>query len=388
MSTLPRAGRLALLLAVLSAGSAHAQDVSLAFTALPVLEIPAVPELGGATVGRPADDARAFLQNPAALGLAPGGVRASGSPNATWFGESRFGTTAAAWSRHAGPVLVGVGLAQGAMSADARTLADGTAFDPTDRYRALGASVGTAGAVRLSVGANVRYITSTDAPVYDGARFEVGRLRGVTADAGALVAVDLARLAGRPRVGAFAPTLDIAAGYAQTHVGGRIRYSGFGRQALPRTGALGWSVRAGLDARVAGRTLRVVEAEGAFQAERRLVAHTGVDYAALTGGASLADALSGTGGDVTTGRRGIGVVFAETLSLSWGRTDGGGYRDIATRSIQIRTGGIGSVVASRLGADRLAGALARTDLRLGRTVVFAGTPDATTRTTLSVVVRR
>ena len=390
MSSTPPAGRLArlALLIAVAAGSAQAQETSIAFTALPVLEIPAVPELGGATVGRPADDARAFLQNPAALGLAPTGVRVVGSPNATWFGESQFGTTAAAWSRAVGPVSAAVGLAQGAMSADARTLADGTAFDPTDRYRALGGSVGTTGAVRVAAGATVRYITSTDAPVSDGARFTVGRLRGVTADVGVLAAADLARLAGRPRVGAFAPALDVSVGYAQTHVGGRIRYSGFGQQALPRTGALGWSVRAGLDVYVAGRTLRLVEAEGAFQAERRLVGRTGADYAALTGGASLADALSGTGGDVTTGRRGVGLTLAETVSLSWGRTDGGGYRDVATRSVQIRTGALVSAVASHLGADRLAGALTRTDLRIGRTVVFAGTPDAAARTTLSLVVRR
>ena len=378
----------ALALTLLAAGAARAQEQTVVFTALPVLEVPAVPEMGGATVGRTADDARAFLQNPAALSLAPAGQAIVGSPSATWFGESRNATAAATWTGRAGALALGVGLAEGSMRADARTLGDGTPFDPTDRYRALGASVGTAGAVRVSLGATARYITSTDAPVYDGSRYTVGRLRGVTADVGVLATADVARLAGRPRIGALTPALDLTVGYAQTHVGGRVRYSGFNAQPLPRTGALGWSARAGLDLPLGGGTLRLVEAEGAVQAERRLIHDTpdGLAYSALTGGLALGDALAGTGSDLTTGRRGASVTFAETLALTVGRFEGGGYRRAATRSVEIRTGGLFALAAERLGPSPLAEALARIDLRVGRSTAFAGTPDSATRTTVRLVV--
>lgn len=369
---------------------ARAQVSSVVVTALPVLEIPTVPEMGGATVGRTAGDARAFLQNPAALALAPAGQAAAGTPDALWFGESRFGAAAATWARRSGRLAVGVGIGQGSLSADTRTLADGTPLDPTDRYRALGASVATTGAVRVALGAAVRYLTSTDAPVYDGMHFTVGRLRGVTADLGALVTADVAALAGRPRVGRFAPALDVSAGYAQTHLGGQVTYSGFAAQALPRTGALGWSARAGLDLAVGGRALRLVEAEGAFQAERRLARRDGATttFAPLTGGTSLADALAGSGDDATTGRRGFRLGLAETLTLAWGGFDGGGYRDVATRTVEVRAAGAFALVAARLAPGPLADALRRTDLRAGRTTVFAGTPGAATRTTLSLVVGR
>lgn len=381
----------ALLLALtVAALPVRAQESSIVFTALPVLEIPAVAEMGGATVGRTAADARAFLQNPAALALAPDGHAAAGTPGATWFGESRFGAAAATWTRRAGRVAFGAGLAQGTLSGDARTLADGTPFDPTDRYRAVGASVATTGAVRVALGATARYLTSTDAPVYDGAHFTVGHLRGVTADVGALVTADVAALAGRPRLSRVAPALDVSAGYAQTHLGGQVTYSGFAGQALPRTGALGWSARTGLDLTVGGRALRLVEAEGAFQAERRLAHEEGnrTTFAPLTGGTAVADALTGSGGDATTGRRGLRLGLAETLTLAWGRFVGGGYRDIATRSIEVRTAGAFAFAATRLAPGPLADALRRTDLRVGRTTVFAGTPDAATRTTLSLVIGR
>ena len=379
-----------LALLLVAALPARAQEQTAVFTALPVLEIPAVPEMGGATVGRSTDDARAFLQNPAALALAPAGQAISGSPSATWFGESRYETAAASVATHRGRLALGLGLATGALSGDARTLGDGTPFDPTDRFTALGASVGTRGAVRVALGATARFVTSTDAPVYDGARFTVGRLHGATADLGVLATADVARLAGRPSIGRFSPALDVSAGYAQTHIGGMVTYSGFGRQALPRTGALGWSARTGLDLAVNGRPLRLVEAEAAFQGERRLVrkADGVTTYAALTDGFSISDALTGSGDDATTGRRGLRLGLAETLSLSWGRFDGGGYRSVETRGIEVRTAGLFALAAQRVVPGRLADALARTDLRLGRTTVFAGTDAATTRTTLSLVIGR
>ncbi|HEX9951491.1 MAG TPA: hypothetical protein VGB53_06955 [Rubricoccaceae bacterium] len=382
----------ALLALLVAVPAARAQEQFVVFTALPVLDVPAVPEMGGATVGRLADDARSFLQNPAALALAPAGQAAVGTPSAVWFGESRIETAAASWTSRVRRLALGVGAAQGEMSGDARTLGDGTPFDPTDRFRALSASVATAGAVRAAFGATARMVTSTDAPVYDGARFTVGRLRGMTADVGALVTADVARLAGSPRVGWLSPALDVTAGYAQTHIGGAVKYSGFAGQPLPRTGALGWSARAGLDTPVAGRALRLVEVEGAFGAERRLARPSGLEggvtYAPLMAGVGIADALAGTGTDLTTGRRGVRLGLAETLSVAWGTFDGGGFRSVATRSVEVRTAGVFALAAGRLRLGSVGAALARVDLRVGRTTVFAGSPDATSRTTFSLVVRR
>ena len=378
----------ALLALLIAVPAVQAQEQFVVFTALPILDVPAVPEMGGATVGRLADDARSFLQNPAALALAPAGQAAVGTPSAVWFGESRVETAAASWTSRVGRLAVGVGAAQGAMSGDARTLGDGTPFDPTDRFRALGASVATTGAVRVALGATARMVTSTDAPVYDGARYTVGRLRGMTADVGALATVDLARLAGRPRVGRLAPALDVTAGYAQTHIGGTVRYSGFSGQPLPRTGALGWSARVGIDTPVAGRAFRLAEVEGAVGAERRLArpSDAGLTYAPLTAGVRIADALAGTGTDLTTGRRGVRVGLAETLSVAWGLFDGGGFRPVATRTVEVRAAGLLALAAAHTGS--LGRSLSRLDLRVGRTTVFAGSPDAASRTTFSLVVRR
>ncbi|HEX8297531.1 MAG TPA: hypothetical protein VF594_00105, partial [Rubricoccaceae bacterium] len=215
-------------------------------------------------------------------------------------------------------------------------------------------------------------------------------LRGMTADLGALISADVARLTGQPRLGPLTPALDVSAGYAQTHIGGTVKYSGFAGQPLPRTGALGWSARAGLDVPLGGRMLRAVEVEGACAAERRLARPSEtvgrVSYAPLTAGVDLADALAGTGNQITTGRRGLRLGLAETLSLSWGTFDGGGFRSVLTRSVELRTAGVLALVASHLGPS--GAALARIDLRVGRTTVFAGSPDAASRTTFSLVIRR
>jgi hypothetical protein len=355
-----------------------------------MLEVPAVPEMGGATVARATDDPLAMVQNPAHLGLAETGQAVSGAPAATWFGESSYGAGAASWGLTAGRLSLGVGLAQGAMSGEARTLGDGTRYEPTDRYRALGVGVATTGALRASVGATARYVTSTDAPVWTGASFEVGQLRGATVDLGALASADVAALAGLPALGALRPALDLTAGYAQTNLSGSIRYSGYSRQALPRMAAMGWSATAGLDLPVGRRSVRLVEAQAAFQAERSLVRAEGgmTSYAPLTGGLAALDALAGTGDAQTTGRRGVRLTLAETVEVSTGRFDGWGYDDVRTTSVELRTAGLSTLLASRMAAGPLASALQRTDLRLGRTTVFAGTPQASSRTTLTLVVRR
>lgn len=383
----------ALALLVLLALPVRAQQ-TLVFSALPVLELPAAPDLGGAAVGRATADPRAVLHNPARLGLGAPGAAVAGAPAVTWFGESRFGVSAATWSVEHGAIRAGVGLAQGVMSSDTRALADGTPFQPVDRYRALsggaGLAFGPADAFRAAVGATARYVTSTDAPVWNGTGFSVGQIRGMTADAGAMASVDVAALAGRPHVGVLRPALDVTAGYAQSHLGGAVQYSGFERQTLPRTAAVGWSARAGLDLPTAVRPVRLVEAEVAVQTERRLITagpDGNVTTARVTGGMRAGQILTARHDDLTTARSGVRLALAETLALSWGGFEGGGYREVRTRGVEVSAAGAFALAASRLAPGPLADALGRTDLRLARETVFAGTPEASSRTTLTLVVR-
>lgn len=371
--------------------AAAAQETVVPITALPFLSVPAVAELGGATVGRAVLDPRAALQNPAVLGLAARDAvqTAGGTPSENWFGENRYGVGATAWNVRHGRLAGGVALAQGTMRGTPRTLADGSTYAPGDRFRSLSLGVGTTGAVRLAVGATGRYVTSTDVPVWDGDSFEVGQLRGVTADVGVLVQADVAALAGRPTVAGLAPSLDVTAGYAQTNIGGAVRYSGFSRQALPRLGALGWSARAGLDTPVGAATVRLVEAEVAFSAERLLVEQTpeSTGYALVVGRMPLAAPLTGAGDDRMAGRRGVRVALAETVGLSWGRFDGWGYTQAQTRSWDVGTAGASRWLATRADGP-LADVLRRLDLRVGQTTVWAGTPNAETRTTVTLAWKR
>lgn len=363
-----------------------------AYTALPMLEVPAVSEMGGATVARSSEDPLAMLQNPAQLGLAARaiGQSVSGAPSTTWFGESSYGAGAAAFGTSVGSLDLGVGIAAGSMNGEGRTLRDGTFYKPTDRYRALGVGVSTRGAVRAALGTTARLVTTTDAPVWAEGAFEVGSLYGVSFDLGALVSADVVALAGGPTIGALRPALAVTAGYAQTNLSGSIRYSGNSRQALPRMGALGWSATTGLDLPVGATSLRIVEAEAAFQAERSLVRDSDglVSYAALSNGLAALDALAGSGNTSTTGRRGLRISLAETVEVSTGRFDGWGYDDVQTRSVAISTAGASKLISARLAPGPLATALARTDLKVGRTTVFAGTPDSASRTTLTLVIRR
>lgn len=383
-----RSAFLALALAPLAA---TAQEATVPITALPFLGVPAVAEMGGATVGRVSLDPRAALQNPAALGLAARDAvqTVGGTPTEDWFGESRYGVGATAWNVRRGRLAGSVAIAQGAMHGTARTLADGTLYAPTDRFRSLSLGVGTTGVVRVAMGATGRYVTSTDVPVWDGTAFHVGRLRGVTFDGGVLAQADVAALAGRPTVAGLAPALDVATGYAQTNVGGGVRYSGFGPQALPRLGALGWSARAGLDAPVGTAVVRLVEAEVAFSAERLLVEQAAetTGYAPVTGRMPLAAPLTGTGDERTTGRRGARVALAETVALSWGRFDGWGYDDARTRSWEVGTAGTARWLATQTDGV-VADVLRRVDLRIGQTTVWAGTPEAEVRTTVTLAIRR
>ena len=357
------------------------------FTALPVLEIPASPSLGGAAVGRLSDDPRAALQNPALLGLSAGSVRQATAvtPGAAWYGEQSMSLASASLGVEWGRVDLGLGVSQGTLGADARTLADGTDYDPTDRYRALSAGLATRGPVRLALGATARYVTTTDAPRWTGERYDIHSLRGVTTDLGAAVSADVMRLAGSPALGALRPALDVTAGYAQSHLGGTVQYAGYERQSLPRTATVGWSAVGGLDL----PALRLVEAEVAVQADQSLVRDedgmTRYDWA--VGSLAPASALLGTGGERTTGRRGVRVELAETLSLARGRFDGWGYDDAQTRSVELRTAGAFALLAGPSDRGPLAD-LRRLDLRVGRMTVWAGTPDATTRTTVSLVVGR
>ena len=385
-----RAPFFALLAATLALTSpAMAQEP--AFTALPILEIPGVPALGGATVGRSTDDPRAAIQNPALLGLSASSTRqaTAATPSSTWFGEQSIGVGAASLGLNLGRVDIGVALSQGTQSTDPRTLSDGTAYDPTDRYRALSLGAATRGPVRMALGTTARYVSTTDAPRWTGERFEIGTLRGVTMDLGLAASADLAELASVPTVSGLQPTLDVTAGYALSHMSGSVRYHGYDKQSLPRTATLGWSAVGGLDKALGSTPLRVVELEVAAQADHSLVHEDaeGTTYDWAVGSLSPADALLGSGGERTTGRRGVRLELAETLTLSRGRFDGWGYDDARTRTLEVSTAGLFKLLAASSAKAPLAD-LRQLDVRLGRTTIWAGTPEATTRTTLSLVLGR
>ncbi|GAB5537496.1 MAG: hypothetical protein Rubg2KO_37450 [Rubricoccaceae bacterium] len=379
-----------LALAVLALSSpAMAQEP--AFTALPVLEIPSVPSLGGATVGRTTDDPRAAIQNPALLGLSASATRqaTAATPSAQWFGEQNIGVGAASVGVELGRFDVGAALSQGTQSTDARTLSDGSTYDPTDRYRALSLGAATRGPVRMALGATARYVTTTDAPRWTGERFETGTLRGVTMDLGLAASADVAELANLPTVSGLQPALDVTAGYALSHMSGTVRYHGYDKQSLPRTATLGWSAVGGLDKTLGSTPLRVVELEVAAQADHSLVHESGegTSYDWVVGSLSSADVLLGTGDERTTGRRGVRLELAETLSLSRGRFDGWGYTDAQTRTLEVSTAGLFKMLSAGSATGPLSD-LRQLDLRLGRTTIWAGTPEAATRTTLSLVLGR
>lgn len=383
---------------VIAAAAPCAQETEIPITALPFLGLPAVAELGGATVGRATDDPRATLQNPAvgALAAREAAQGVGGAPVDTWFGESRYGVAASAWHLRRGGVAASIAAGVGTMRGADRTLADGSLYAPADRFRSLSVAVGTTGDVRVAAGVTGRYVTSTDVPVWNGTSYLIGSKRGATFDGGLAVSADVAALAGadrwfagRPAVAGLHPALDVTAGYAQTNVGGGIRYAGFGTQALPRLGALGWSAVAGLDLPTRAGDVRLVEAEIARSAERLLVEEQGATtrYAAVVGGMPLSAPLAGTGDDRMVGRAGFRVRLAETVTLSWGRFEGWGYASSRVTGWEVSTAGVARLAAARTSSP-VAAALARTDLRVGRTTVWAGTENEQTRTTLTLVVGR
>ena len=342
-------------------------------------------------MGRSTDDPRAALQNPALLGLSASSTRqaTAATPSAQWFGEQSVGVGAASVGLDLGQFTVGATLSQGTQSSDARTLSDGTAYDPTDRYRALSLGAATQGAVQMAVGTTARYVTTTDAPRWTGERFEIADLRGVTMDLGLAASANVAELANLPSVSGLQPALDVTAGYALSHMSGTVRYHGYEKQSLPRTATLGWSAVGGLDKTLGSTPLRVVELEVAAQADHSLVHEdaAGTSYDWVVGSLSPADALLGTGGERTTGRRGVRLELAETLSVSRGRFDGWGYDDAQTRSIEVSTAGLFKLLSAGSTTGPVSD-LRQLDLRLGRTTIWAGTPEAATRTTLSLVFGR
>ncbi|MFN3596987.1 MAG: hypothetical protein ACK41D_06925 [Rubricoccaceae bacterium] len=389
-----RAAVLALALLACAAPSGAQAPV---FTALPVLEIapsPAQTARGGASTALAPRDPFAFLANPAHLGLAAHAPYAtsSGLPGMTdWLNAFRYGSAALAGGVRRGPLALGAGVAQASLRSERRTLADGTPYAPEDRYWALGVGAGTTGAVRVAVGANARYIESTDAPRWDGEAFHVGTLRGASADVGVLAQADVAALAGHPAFGTLRPALEVSAGYAQTHVGGTVRYSGGHAQALPRTASLGWAVSTGLDLPLADApALRLVRFDATLQADRSLVFAHGdgrTGYAPLTGGALLAKAALGQGDERTTGRRGLRVELAETIALSQGHLDGWGFSDVRTRGVEVSAAGVLKTAAAYSGHEALRRAAGHLDVRLTRATLFAGTPEASHLTGVAVTVR-
>ena len=179
---------------------------------------------------------------------------------------------------------------------------------------------------------------------------------------------------------------ELRAGYAQTHIGGTVRYSGFDASPLPRTAALGWSANAGLSLPVGAHALRLVDVDVSVQAERTLVRDGAYD--AALGGLSPLDALHGAGDGATVGRRGVRVGLCETLAAGAGRYNGWGYDHVQTRSVEVRAAGALKALAAVTDYAALSDVARRADLRLGRSAAFVGTPDEAMRTQLTLVLSR
>jgi hypothetical protein len=403
--------RLAVLVSISAAGPALAQSAAPVPTALPFLEIspaPGVLGLGGADVAHLGAGAHAALGNPALAGLAARDLVAAtaGGPGANdWrsLGDIRFSGGAQSFgldgSRLGVPLTFGAALAWTSMDYGDRSL-QGTqdTYAPIDRFAALSVGGATRGAVRVAMGATVRHLSTTDRVTVSNGRASVSSRRGVTADLGLAASADLAAVAGSPEFalpgdGRLRPALEITAGYAQTHVGGTMRYSGGEAAALPRTARLGWSAVAGIDLEfpaMAG-ALRVLEGEIVAQAETRLVrenADGDYSYAPALGDVGALDALAGRGDATVTGRRGIRVGLLETVAISRGWFGGAGFENTASRAVEVRLAGPLKLAAAIGGSRRLADTAGRLDLRWIRAVTFIDSPFETTMNGFSLIVRR
>ncbi|HLA64161.1 MAG TPA: hypothetical protein VK610_07015, partial [Rhodothermales bacterium] len=388
----------------------HAQTVRPVPAALAFLDLapaPAALGFGDATVALPTADAQVALANPALLGLVGRDLTAAtsaGPGTADWRGYGDITLRGVAQMVGASvrpfgmPLSVGASYTRAAMGYGTQTIAGTEAtYRPTDRYDALSLGAATTGAVRVAFGATGRYVSSTDRAVArdDGAA-DVNAVRGVTMDLGVAVSADAMQLAGRPQftlpvVGRLRPALEATVGYTQAHLGGRVRYTGGDWLPLPRTARAGWSVTAGIDRPLGDAgTLRLVSLDLARQAESRLVHETpeGYGYSILTGDMGAADALLGRGDALVTGRRGLRVALLETVALSYGVFGGGGFDNQRAHAVELRLAGPLKAAAALTGNDALARTARRLDLRWTRATTFVGTPNETTVSGFSLVVRR
>lgn len=384
---------------------------NLPITALPFLDIPSSPAvnaMGGAGVALPSSDAHAFLYNPAQLGISGRDIKAAGTlypgGSTDWLaiGDLTLGSTALSAGvdlRPKGvPVVAGVGLAQTALNFSDRLVVDDTgqavaSYQPRDRYRALSLGVATAGAARVGIGSTARFITSTDRAIVENERLSVSNLRGFTFDVGVLAEADFARMLGHPSIGGIRPTLSVAAGYAQSNIGGTVAYSGqFAASALPRMARLGWSASGGLAMPLETTTLNFVEGDVSVQAEHLLVRENGVanyTYEPFLGDLDVIDnGLHGRGSATVTGRRGFRIAFIESLAISRGDFDGWGFTEVKTRGIEFRLAGPLKIVGEITGNAGIAALANHYDVRFTRSVYFQGEANESTFSGVSFVVKR
>ncbi len=411
--------RLASLTLMLAAGApALAQQALPVPTALPFLDLTPSPGLvgfGGGGVAQHGAAAYGALQNPALLGMVardlvsetvagPGASSWRGMGDIQLAGGAQFvGIDARAIGL---PIAAGAAISWSTLAYGDRVLQGGAgSYEPTDGYRALSLGAASTGNVRFAAGATVRRVSTTDRVVLHGDEADVSYRRAATADFGLAMTADVASLAESPRlavpgVGVLRPALDVTAGYAQAHIGGRVQYSGGDWQALPRTARLGWGGVAGLDVLLGSAAaqssrrqtvLRAVELEFASQAETRLVREPsdGVfTYAPALGDVHALDALLGRGDATVTGRRGVRVAALETVSFSWGVYGGGGFDNVRSSAFEVRLAGPLKALALLTGSPRIAGAAQRLDLRWTRAVTYAGSSFETTMHGFAVIVRR
>lgn len=367
--------------------------------AMPVLETPPSPStdaVGGAGAITPTDEAAAFLLNPAHLGRTAHHVRASmtgrlgSATRIPGLAVDGGAVTLSLGDVHAGPlgtVTVGAGLGGAQMRlASPLPLNDGSYYDAADRYTAFGVGISTHGPIRISGGTTVRTLSSTD-----GLAAETHRsLRGASFDVGTAVDADLTALFGAPSLGPLRPTVTASAAYAQTHIGGEVRYAGAPLQALPRTATIGWGGTVGLALPLDnGASLPLLHITGTLQADHllaRRISADDYDYAALVGALRPQHVLPGRSSDAVTTRRGARVTFGETVSLAIGTFNGGGFPSTDTRGVEIRLAGLLALTSTLTESRPLNWAARHLDFRLSRATYFADSEEEVALTGISLLV--
>lgn len=205
--------------------------------------------------------------------------------------------------------------------------------------------------------------------------------------------------------GAWTAALDLSLGYAALNVGDEATYRAetyapldrfeglsdfffFDQSApLPRTALLGYAASLGLDVQMANRPFRVAAVEWTVEAEDDLTRTSDVvffasdpngltivpgplpfeGYQGPLGNINLWDNVIAANGSREVARHwGASLELAETLRLSRGDIEGGGFSDRRTTGFGLRSRGLFRLLAARAESDALRFTARHLDLRYDR----------------------